>query len=697
LKIQYQIPIYKEAPFIRPLVAFVFGILLQWYVGLPILVVVSIFLFCIPIWWLAGKILKSILYAAYLKSICIHIIFIIFGVLLCHLCLIKNNSNFFANNSNYKQLKIQISEPLQEKQKTYKATANVIAAFNNDTIVYKTGKLIVYFNKDSTIKQLPQFGDEIIINKPTLPIANSGNPGGFNYAQFSLFQGLTHQLFLKPKDYAIVKNNAPKFWKLIYNIRDHVLSILTTYFANIKIRGIAEALVIGYRNDMDKDINQAYSNTGTIHVIAISGLHLGLIYAALVFLFSPLLKYKKTKKWAQILKPIIILIVLWLFTLLAGGAASILRSAIMFSCIVIGESLGKKASIYNTLAISAFIILLLNPFALWDVGFQLSYAAVLSIVMFMQPIYKLLYFKNKWLNMFWKLNAITLSAQILTFPIILYHFHQFPNYFLIANIIAVPLSTIILALVVGVIVFSSISIVASFLALLSAYCIQFMNGFVTKIDQLPFAKIDFIQHHISVSLLLYILLFCIAGWLFYKNKKLAFASLLILFTLGIVHLINQYKLQHQQHIIVYNINGSTAIDFIKGKKYWFVGDSTVSNNVSMHNFHIKPSRTYYQALAIDSNLVMSANPYHNFMNKTILVANQNYSFQKQLPVPIDILILSHNTKTNIDSLVAKANIKQIIADASNSSWKTKKWETDCNRLQIPFYNVQQNGAFTFTF
>ena len=188
--------------------------------------------------------------------------------------------------------------------------------------------------------------------------------------------------------------------------------------------GLAEALLIGYKDDLDKTLVQSYTNTGVVHIIAISGLHLGLIYWLLVQLLKPLQR-RKYMKW---LRPVIIILGLWLFSLLAGAQPSILRSAVMFTCIVIGETIAKKTSIYNSLALSAFGLLCWNPYWLWDVGFQLSYSAVLSIIIFMRPVYNLLYVKNKILDFFWKINAVTIAAQILTLPLSIYHFHQFPVY-----------------------------------------------------------------------------------------------------------------------------------------------------------------------------------------------------------------------------------------------------------------------------
>jgi competence protein ComEC len=170
-----------------------------------------------------------------------------------------------------------------------------------------------------------------------------------------------------------------------------------------------------------------------------------------------------------------------MFSLIAGMAPSILRSAIMFTVIAIGEAFSKRNNIYNGLAISAIIILVINPFSLWDVGFQLSYSAVLSIVLFSPYIKNWLYFKNKLLRGFWNLNSITLSAQILTLPVVLYHFHQFPILFLVTNILAVPWSGLILYAELFLIVFSWWQPLASLIGKVTEFMIGVMNKFILKL------------------------------------------------------------------------------------------------------------------------------------------------------------------------------------------------------------------------
>jgi competence protein ComEC len=215
--------------------------------------------------------------------------------------------------------------------------------------------------------------------------------------------------------------------------------------------------LIGYREDLDKSLVQSYANTGVVHIIAISGLHLGMLYGLLLLVLKPLKKLKMPS-WCQLS---IVLAGLWMFSFIAGASPSVLRSAVMFSVIAVGNAAKKKANIYNTLSASAFLLLWINPFFLWDPGFQLSYAAVLSIAIFQKPITGLIETGNKILDATWSLVSISFAAQILTTPISLLQFHQQPLLFLFANAVAVPLSGIVLYGEILLLLVSNIHILAN--------------------------------------------------------------------------------------------------------------------------------------------------------------------------------------------------------------------------------------------
>ncbi len=265
-------------------------------------------------------------------------------------------------------------------------------------------------------------------------------------------------------------------------------------------------------------------------VIAISGMHLALIYVLLQFMFRPLDRFRRLRVWKELL----ILIFLWLFSLLTGAGASVIRAVIMFSFISLGKIIHKKGSIENALAASAFFMLCNNPYLLWDIGFQLSYAAVLSLVVFMKPIEEMISIENPLLNGFWKMNAVTLSAQMLTLPLCIYHFHQMPLLFLPANLIAVPLSTIALYGLLLLMALSHFTFIGQQIGSIISRIIQLMNDGMAYFSQYRFAVADELNLDLIDIILMYALIWF--SYVFYQtaNKKYLFGGLICMLILGIM-------------------------------------------------------------------------------------------------------------------------------------------------------------------
>lgn len=587
-------------------------------------------------------------------------------------------------------VQLRLLEPLSEKQKTYKALAEISTIESNQKTIKVNGNIILYFQKDSAMPAL-HYGNIIALNKPLQEIKNAGNPGGFDYKRYALFNGITHQLFLKKTDYVVL--NATKtsfFWSLIYRTKAYILSVLRKHIKGEQEISVAEALLIGYRDDLDRDLVQAYSNTGVVHVIAISGLHLGLIYWLLLLLFQPLNKYKQLK-W---LKPLLVLSFLWIFSLLTGAGASVLRAAIMFTFISGADLLNKKGNIYNSMAASAFVLLCYNPFYLWDVGFQLSYAAVLSIVLFMKPIYHWLSFNNKLLDKAWQLNAVTLSAQILTLPLCMYHFHQAPNLFLITNFVAVPLSSLILFGEILLIAVSFIQPIAAFTGTLFSYLLKWMNGFITWADHFTFAVTEGIQHHPLQTILLYAFIAATGIWLLQKNTKALKWSVGFLAAFFLLQSFSLYQTTRQKKLIVYNLSQHTAIDFMLGSQYLFKGDTVLLQDGFLRNFHLKPSRILYHSYHSPLMPGSVQNNSYRINGKKIIHINQSYVFDSlQNRIKADVLIISKNPRLYISDLLKTVDCKLIVFDSSNPQWKINLWKKDCERLQLNYFCTSEQGAF----
>lgn len=621
----------------------------------------------------------------------INLVFISLGAILFTTNNIENNDEWIGRHYKDSQaVVVTIQEPLVEKPKSYKALARIESLIDTQTTIEVKGDMLVYFKKDS-IKPGLQHGSQIVITKPLQRIANSGNPGAFDYRQYCAFQDIHYQVFLKPGEYEVLQGtNTNRFQQALMSTREWVLKTLRRFITTKNELAVAEALLIGYRDDLDKELVQSYSNTGVVHIIAISGLHLGMIYGLLVWIFMPF----QHRKWSKVVKPLTIIAVLWAFTFIAGAVPSILRSAVMFTFIVAGQSFGKRTSIYNTLAASAFLMLAYNPFYLWDVGFQLSYGAVLSIIIFQKYITNWFYFQNKLLNGTWRLCALSLAAQILTLPVVLYHFHQFPNLFLFTNMIVVPLSALILFAEIFLLIISPLPAVAAPFGNMVEWMIDMMNTLIERTDRIPFAVTDGIQVNATQTVLMYLLIIFAFTWLITRKKTMLFAGAISLLLIIAIRSAEIIRTSQQQKLIVYNIPQHMAADIIDGGNYRFFGDSSVLEDRFLQNFHLRPSRILNRisegpvsSIVVDRNTIRGR-------NKTVVVVDQPLSDQSPVTkAKADAIIITGNPRLYISNLLQYFDCNLLVFDATNPSWKIRLWKKDCDSLHLRHYSVPEQGAF----
>ncbi len=684
---------FKKIPFLRPLIALVAGIVLEDHLYLDIHVLAWLFIIIAAFIFLFEFLSEAARYSLrWLKGILILAIFLIIGSLVVFIKDIRNN-RFWIKNYEYQsaQFLVTLKEPPEKKSKTFKAEVSIDAIYKNNSWQNVKANLILYLKTDSLVPGF-SYGSRLIFNKPLQPILNPGNPAQFDYERYLALRNLYFQVYLEPADFIILPDRKTNLLnQFLVNTRKTVLQIIQKNIPGDKEKGVAQALLVGYRGDLDKELMQSYSNTGVVHIISISGLHVGLIYGLTVWLLSILKIFQKRK----FLKAVFILSIVWLFALVAGADPSVLRSATMFSFLVIADGSNRKTNIYNTLAASAFCLLIFNPYFLWDVGFQLSYTAVLSIVLFMKPIYHLLYFKNKIIDGVWSLSAVTISAQIMTLPLVFYYFHQFPNLFIIANIIVVPLSGFILYGELLLVLVSKFTWLAYGVGFITGAMLTFMNSFIDNINQFPNSVTTGIQINFIQTIFLYgVIIFC-AAWLLNKNvQSILYASICLLVFVSIrsIDIIGKNK---QQKLMLYHLPQSTAIDIFDGKNYHFIGDSMVSANVFLQNFHLNPSRTMHR--------VQSAGDHSIIENKFILVQSRTkklliihklpeYAIPEQ-KMMLDAIILRKNANVSISRLLSFYDCNEVVFDNSNSLWKIERWKKECDSLHLRFHSVNSQGAY----
>jgi competence protein ComEC len=680
-----KIYLWQQAPALRLLLPFIAGILLQWYMQVPaILIGAGIVVLFSLVFLFAALPLRRQFTAAPLQGIVVSLLVLAMAMVVVHARDVRNNENWFGKKYQAGNgLLLTLQEPLVEKPNSFKALAAVTGIVRNDSLFPATGKLLLYFQKEAVTGL--GYGSQLLVAKHADLVKNSGNPAGFDYQRYSLFAGITHQAYLKAADFVVLPARQTQgLRQAVLNAQQALITLLKRHIKGRRESGLAEALLIGYKDDLDKTLVQAYSNTGVVHIIAISGLHVGLIYALLLLLTKPL--RGKKGRW---IRCCLIVGALWAFGFLAGAQPSVMRSVVMFSAMAAGTVLDRNASVYNNLALSAFVLLCYNPFWLWDVGFQLSYTAVLSIIVFFKPIYNWVYLPNKILDAIWKLMAVTLAAQLLTTPISLFYFHQFPILFLVTNIVAVPLSSAILIGELFICLLFFIPPAAQALGGLTTWAIRLMNSFIERTNATSFAvwqglSITALQ---AALLLLFVAAFSI--WLMEKKKLGLWLALSFQLLFTMLRTFSFLHAAKQVHLVVYNIAKHQAIDVVQGREAMFIGDTALLQNHPAARLHLQPARI---AQRIKTVTPVPVKAFH-FCNKKILIIDRPFAATTFSKPYVDVLILSRNPKLFIKDLAAAFDIKQIVIDASVPPWKAALWQQDCEALAIACHNVAQKGAF----
>ncbi|MES2587471.1 MAG: ComEC/Rec2 family competence protein [Bacteroidota bacterium] len=369
---------------------------------------------------------------------------------------------------------------------------------------------IVLFMKDDE-KKLKEF-DVCLLSTDLMEIKNKNNPGEFDSELFWKHREIEFLAFVNEDSYQIIGKSEPSFSHIFTEWRNYFAGILDKHLTGNEL-GIAKALILGDRSSLDIEITAKFGNTGAMHVLAVSGLHVGILVQILTLFLN---LFKKWISKNQII--IIALVIVWIYSLMTGLSASVARSAVMFTLLVGSGLLNRSQNNFNVLAFSAFLILMWNPHFLYDIGFQLSYLAMFGIFMFYKPLGKLIYFKNKIIRLAYEGTMVGIAAQVLTVPLTLYYFHQFPNYFIITNLGLMIFSFLILALGIALFSFNWLAILGKFFAYILFVSLFVMILIIEFIDGLPGA----VASGFVLNSVLVLLLFAVIFVFYYalQNEKM---------------------------------------------------------------------------------------------------------------------------------------------------------------------------------
>ncbi|MEA3496473.1 MAG: ComEC/Rec2 family competence protein, partial [Bacteroidota bacterium] len=583
---------------------------------------------------------------------------------------------------------------------TFKSIVKVKYVKSNSGIHKTTGKALVYFRKDS-LTALLKYGDIIFIKNKISEIEGPKNPGQFNYKRFLYYKQIYHRAFLTSKDWAISsKTNKKSIYAYILELRYKIVKLIRTKIPNSDESSIANALLVGYKAELSDDVRQSFAETGAMHVLAVSGLHVGIIF----MVFSLFLKFLKRDKFGRIVYFIIIVLILWFYAIITGLSPSVSRAATMFTFVLIGQSINRLSNIYASILTSLLFLLMINPFMITQVGFQLSYAAVIGIV-FLQPKIYSIFTPRFWLiDKIWALFAVSLAAQIATFPLGFFYFNQFPVYFFVSNLIVIPAAMIIIYTGLAFLTFEMLSFtqVSDVIANILEFIIHCLNKIILLIRELPGGLIkEFYLSEIGLILLYSSIIFLLIYLVRKKTVLLIFTiTFLILFMANKTNL--KYKNLTNNRVVFYSINDRSLIGFFKGKDVSFWGDSIALNDYYTLKYNtfrdlwrngIKEKNVNKIEINSDfknNNLLIKRN-FIKFGNKRIFVIDEKFKIP-EFKIKTDVVMFRNNPYIELKKIQEDIEFDKIIFDASNSWWKVKYWIDECEKLGINYIDIRNDEA-----
>ena len=617
-------------------------------------------------------------------SICLYSLFFCIGITTTIIHNDTNKKDHYMHHLVAFEKNRSIRVLIREKLKNTTKNARYIAEIKQVDQAQQSGKILLNVKRDTALKEFIP-GTGLLIRGQLVLNFKPGNPDQFDYGRYLETKGIYAQLFTKSPDLTVNPELTKDIWYYTSQFRNTIIGNLARNGFKKEELAVVTALILGQQQDISPEVLRDYQYAGAVHILSVSGLHVGFILLLVTFLLKPLPK----NKWGNILRFTVVLISLWLFALIAGLAPSVVRSATMFSFLAMGMLLNRETNIYHTLIVSLFLILLAEPLFLFDVGFQLSYIA-LFFILWLQPKLKALWQpENKIAVYFWDILTVSFAAQIGAFPLSIYYFHQFPGLFFVTNVVLIPCLSVVMALGVLLMALAYFDIVPLLLARTVEFCIAVMNGFIKWVASIESFVIKDIPLPFSLLLLAYLALI---SWILWFSKpsfgKITFATCCVLLFQA-VFIGTHWTEEKKEEYIVFNIPKKTIVAQRSGKKIvLFTNDSLPESS-----FERKMAQSYATAHSCTIEAVKKLkNTYFSHNTKTLVIDKSGiYNTSRQA----DVILLRESPKINLERLLMVQKPQIIIADASNYKSYVTAWKKTCRHKKIPFHSTYEKGFYSY--
>lgn len=545
---------FQKIPFIRITGLFLIGILLSHYlkiesrwIGFILTILISVLIFN---WHISNY--ATVKIQNFLISVCILL------------------SGVFYPNTTEKQITpfeskeyylADVCQKPAEKAKTFQT----VLLIQNKTRT-KPEKVIAYFSKENFDSTLTT-GDQLVLLAKPQEIRNSGNPYEIDYQSIMHQRDIWFSLYLTNGTYIKTGNHSNRIIYMAEQYRDKLISMLTTTIPEKEERSVVSALTLGYRAEIGQDTLDYFASTGAMHVLSVSGLHVALIYVILGFLLS----FIKRGKAGSFIFSVVMISFLWIYAFITGFSPAVQRATVMFTFVIIGNSIRRPVNIYNSLTASALFLMLLNPNVIFDIGFQLSYLAIYGIVLIQPTLYNLVELTNPILKWSWSLFTVSVAAQITTFPLSIFYFNQFPNLFWLSSFVVIPVTTFIIWLTLVFFIFSPFHGLAMIIGVVIQMITHFMLFLLKAMDALPIAVWEGIVVTQTQVCLLFGCISAIVIFGYSKKKVWLFTTLVLVLLFQIIDLKRERQLLNQNIVIVYNTK-NLMVHLINGRNNYLITD-----------------------------------------------------------------------------------------------------------------------------
>ena len=606
----------------------------------------------------------------------------------------------------------EVADDPKIKENNVSIEINVSAIRDGDEWIETSGRTLLYLEKDSA-SVLLRTGDRIVFSPELSGIENKGNPEEFDYRKYLAYNMIFSSDYLAGDDWRLVDDEAVGFRPKLSRLRMKLVGLLRDFGLSDDELGVMSAMTMGYSDILSDEIRHAYSSAGAMHILAVSGLHVGIIYGIIVFLLS-FIKNDKLN-W---LKVLITITLIWLYALFTGLSPSVSRASLMFSLMSLGKLQKNSPGSLNAVFASMFILLVINPYNLVNIGFQLSYSAVIGIIILQPRLYAIFEVKNKFLDWIWSLTTVSVAAQLATMPLCFYYFHQFSNYFLLTNYVMIPISTIAIW---TCFIFFAVSWIP-YISTAVAYCLSWlakaMNYACLTIEGLPFSTAQDIYIDVPQMILLFaIIVLFVTFFFFTKRYRHLFAAVAMCVILAATNLWQSVEASSQKTLVVYNISKTTAINIIDG-----------TDNIMFANLDsIQPEKIEFTAknnwlkkgldrekyvnlssgkenllstiTTIDNRKVFFKHKFIDYDGLKLYVLDDNFmpiDDESCGKVDVDYVVLADSPYVTLEEVAEHFNFKKIIIASSNSISRCEAWDAEKVALGYDVHDVRTDGAFIVT-